>query len=61
MNFIQGFKKIFKDRDIEIKVSEYNETEYLLKDPENKNRLLEAISNVDNRKDLVEADQKIFQ
>lgn len=61
MNFIKGLKKIFKDKDIEIIISEYNDTEYLLKDPENKNRLLEAISNVDNRKNLVEAEQKVFQ
>ncbi len=60
-NFLDGLKEMFKDKNIEITVTEYEETEYLLGNDANKKRLLEAIDNVNSRKNLIEADSKIFQ
>ena len=60
-NFLDGLKEMFKDKNIEIIVTEYDETEYLLGNDANKKRLLEAIDNVNSGKNLIEADSKIFQ
>jgi antitoxin YefM len=54
--FLEGLKATFKDKDIEIIVSEIDETEYLLKSPANKQRLLSAIENVNNNTNLIEVD-----
>ena len=53
-NFLAGLKATFKDKEIEIIVCEVDETEYLLKSPANKERLLQAIENVNNNTNLVE-------
>lgn len=53
-NFLEEIKAIFGDKEIEIVVSQFDETEYLLKSEANKNRLLRAIENVKNSRDLVE-------
>jgi len=53
-NFLEEIKTTFGDKEIEIIVSEFDETEYLLKSEANKNRLLGAIKNVGERKNLVE-------
>jgi antitoxin YefM len=55
-NFLEGLKITFKDKEIEIIVSEVDETEYLLKSPANKKRLLQAIENVNNNTNLVEVE-----
>jgi len=60
-NFIKGIKQIFKDKEIEITVSDFDETEYLLSSPENKKRLLEALDNVNNRRNLIEVDSELFK
>ncbi|MGL5943418.1 MAG: hypothetical protein ACRC2S_24240 [Waterburya sp.] len=43
-----------KDREIEIIVSEVDETEYLLKSEANKQKLMQAIENVEQHINLVE-------
>ncbi|MFP4124907.1 hypothetical protein [Coleofasciculus sp.] len=53
-NFLEEIKATFGDKEIEIVVSEFDETEYLLQSEANKNRLLGAIKNVGKRKNLVE-------
>jgi len=53
-NFLEEIKTTFGDKEIEIIVSGFDETEYLLKSEANKNRLLGAIKNVGERKNLVE-------
>ena len=53
IKFIEGLKKIFKGKDLEIVIYDVDETEYLTQSPENKKRLLEAIDNVNKRKNLV--------
>ena len=53
-NFLEEIKATFGDKEIEIIVSGFDETEYLLKSAVNKNRLLGAIKNVRERKNIVE-------
>lgn len=56
--FIRALKAIFKDKNIEIVVSEAvegeeDETAYLLKTPANRERLLRAIENVTHNRNLI--------
>jgi antitoxin YefM len=56
--FLKALKAMFKDKDIEIIVSdaaqsEEDETAYLLKSPANRERLLRAIENVAHDRNLV--------
>lgn len=60
-NFLEQIKAIFGDKEIEIIVSECDETEYLLKSEVNKNKLLKAIENVKERQNLVEVDIQDLQ
>ncbi|CAH2571153.1 hypothetical protein PRNO82_00545 [Planktothrix rubescens] len=53
-DFLEEIKANFGDKEIEIIVSQFDETEYLLKSEVNKNRLLQAVDNVKNRQNLVE-------
>lgn len=50
--FLKSIKAQYKDREIEIVVSECDETEYLLKSEANKKRLLESLKNVKEGKNL---------
>lgn len=57
-DFVDALKRLFPHKTIEISVCESegaasDETTYLLADPANRLRLLEAIENVANRRDLV--------
>lgn len=54
--FLAGLKETYKDKDIEIIIYEVNETEYLLQSDVNRQRLMQAKSNVDNKTNLVEID-----
>lgn len=53
-NFLEKIKAIFGDKEIEIIVTEFDETEYLLNSESNKNRLLRAVKNVKEGQNLVE-------
>ena len=53
-NFLAKIKETFGEKEIEIVVSELDETEYLLKSEANKNRLLKAIDNIKNNQNLIE-------
>jgi antitoxin YefM len=52
-SFLEEIKKTFGDQEIEIIVSQFDETEYLLKSEVNKERLLRAIENFKERQNLV--------
>ncbi|MGB7709911.1 MAG: hypothetical protein WBL95_10290 [Microcoleus sp.] len=52
-HFLEQIKATFGDKEIEIIVSECDETEDLLKSEVNRNRLLKAIENVKQRQNLV--------
>jgi antitoxin YefM len=56
--FVRALKTLFKNKEIEIAVSEASaneddETAYLLKSPANRERLLKALDNVSNNRNLV--------
>ena len=53
-DFLEEIKATFGDKEIEIIVSQFDETEYLLKSEVNKNRILKAVDNVKNRQNLIE-------
>lgn len=53
-DFFEQIKAAFGDKEIEIIVSEFDETEYLFKSEVNKERLLKAIDNVKQQQNLVE-------
>ena len=64
--FLRALKTMFKDKEIEIAVcesaqSEEDETEYLLKSPDNRDRLLKAIENVARSQNLVPVDLEALQ
>lgn len=52
--FIESLKALFGDKDIEIMVSEVDETAYLLRSEANKERLLKAIENFEKGENLHE-------
>jgi len=59
--FLKALKTMFKNKEIEIVVteaiqSEEDETEYLLKSKANRERLMEAIENVAQNRNLVTVD-----
>jgi antitoxin YefM len=54
--FIDALKTLFKDKEIEIIVSEVDETAYLFQSEANKARLLQAVENIDNQENLVDVE-----
>lgn len=46
-NFLDALKAMFKNKAIEITVYERDETEYLLRSPANRERLLKAVRDVE--------------
>lgn len=56
--FIVGLKATYKDKDIEIVVYEVDETEYLLKSDANRERLMQAKANIENKANLIKIDLK---
>ncbi len=61
LSFLEQIKATFGNKQIEIIVSECDETEYLLKSEVNKNKLLKAIENLKDRQNLVEVDLQDLQ
>jgi antitoxin YefM len=53
-DFIDALKALFKDKEIEIIVSEVDETAYLFQSEANKKRLLQAVQNINSQQNLVE-------
>lgn len=53
-SFLEEIKNTFGDQEIEIIVSQFDETEYLFKSEVNKERLLKASENVKQRQNLIE-------
>ena len=59
--FLQSLKTAFGNKEIEIVVSEADETEYLLRSPSNRAHLLKAVADVEAGQNLVQVDQQPFQ
>jgi antitoxin YefM len=54
-DFVKALKDTYKDREIEIVVTDdVDETDYLLSSPANREHLLRAIANVNNHKNLIQ-------
>ncbi len=51
--FLEALKTLFKDKTIEIVVSEVDETAYLLHSDANRERLLQAVEHVNDGEKLV--------
>jgi len=51
--FLEEIKATYGDKEIEIVISEVDETEHLLRSSNNKARLLQAVENVKERQNLV--------
>jgi len=54
MNFLESIKKLFKEKSVYINISVediQDDTDYLLSNPANASRLLDAINNIENHKD----------
>ena len=60
-DFLEGLKTSFKHKEIEIVVYERDETAYLLRSPANRSRLLEAVADAEQNRNLVTPDQEQFQ
>ena len=54
--FLEALKTFFKDKTIEIVVTEVDETAYLLHSDANRDRLLQAVENVNDGENLVEVE-----
>jgi len=54
--FLEALKTLFKDKTIEIVVTEVDETAYLLHSDANRERLLQAVENVNDGENLVEVE-----
>ena len=59
--FLDSLKSMFGHKQIEIAVSEADETDYLLRAPANRERLLQAATDVDAGRNLVTPDQTPFR
>lgn len=60
-NLLDSIKALFKHKEIEIVISERDETAYLLRSPANRERLLRAVREVEQNENIVVPDQKQFQ
>ncbi|MBU0559170.1 MAG: hypothetical protein KKD86_12710 [Bacteroidetes bacterium] len=59
--FIESLKSVFKNKEIEITVTEIDDTEYLFRSQANREHLLSAIDDVENNRNVIIPDQKLFQ
>ena len=59
--FLDGLKKAFAHKEIEITVSEADETDYLLRSPPNRERLLRAVADIEKKQNVVVPEQQPFQ
>lgn len=60
--FLEKVKSLFAHREVEIIVRDpdADETDYLLNDPQTRERLLESVANIREGKNLIDVDPKSF-
>jgi antitoxin YefM len=54
--FLESLKAQWGDREIEIVISEADETAYLMRNEANRQHLLKAVNDIEQRHDLLEVD-----
>jgi hypothetical protein len=59
--FLEGLKATFRGKEVSITVSELDETEHLLAPPANRERLLEAVRDINAGRPLIAADPALFR
>ena len=59
--FLAALKAMFKDKEIEIAVSQRDETACLLRSPVNREHLLRAVEDVENSHNLITPEPEQFQ
>lgn len=59
--FIERIKAVFPHRQIEIAITEADETDSLLADPDRRERLLRALNDVEAGRNVVVPDQSLFE
>lgn len=57
---LESIKVLFKNKEIEIVVSELDETDYLLRSPANRKKLLRAVRDVEANRKIIVPDQERF-
>ena len=60
-NLLDSIKALFKNKEIEIVVTERDETAYLLRSPANREKLLRAVEDVEANRNIITPDQEQFQ
>jgi len=60
-NLIDKLKEIFKNKRIELTVTESDDTDYLFTSDRNKEILLNSIANIEKNENIVIADPKLFE
>ena len=60
-NFLASLKAAFPHKEIEIAVVEADETDYLLRSPANREKLLAAVADVEAGRHIVAPDQTPFR
>jgi antitoxin YefM len=58
---LESIKALFKDKEIEIVVSERDETAYLLRSPANRESLVNAVRDVEENRNIIVPNQEQFQ
>jgi antitoxin YefM len=59
--FLAGLKTLFQGKEVEIEVTEVDETAYLLRSPANRDHLHNVVRDVESGANLVKPDQALFQ
>lgn len=52
--FVEAFRALFKDKEVEITVTDIDETKYLLTGEANRAKLLQAVRNIEAGQNLVD-------
>ncbi len=60
-SFIDKLKEMFKNKRIELSVTESDDTAHLCASDVNKELITTSITNIENGKNLIKADMKLFQ
>src|SRR5438105_3008509 len=59
--FLESLKKTFAHKEIEITVNEADETDYLLRSPPNRERLLRAVQDIEQNRNIIVPGQQTCQ